>query len=94
MVLAIKPGYEEKLVSLLDKGQLGDLAPASRFRETIEAVQAMETEFAENRAAASEPGEDGDPPDREVSAGQLIGAWYEWTPTSAMDMDVTLKDLL
>jgi len=94
VVLAIKPGYEEKLVSLLDKGQLGDLAPASRFRETIEAVQAMEIEFAENRAAASEPGEDGDPPDREVSTGQLIGAWYEWTPTSAMDMDVTLKELL
>jgi hypothetical protein len=93
VVLAIKPGYEEKLVSLLDKGQLGNLAPASRFRDTIELVQAVEKEFVENRSAASEPGEDGEPPEEVVEPGQLIGAWHEWTPTSAMDMDVTLQDL-
>jgi hypothetical protein len=93
VVLAIKPEYEEKLVSLLDKGELGNLAPASRFWTTIETVQAAEKEFAEKRAAATAPGEDGLPPENEVEPGELIGAWYDWTPTSALDMDVTLKDL-
>src|SRR5262249_54798234 len=58
VVLAIKPDYEEKLVSLLDKGQIGNLTPASRFRSTIDAVQAAEKEFAEKRAAATAPSED------------------------------------
>lgn len=94
VVMAIKPGYEEKLVSLLDKGQLGDLAPASRFRETIELVQSAEKEFASQRASLTEPGDDGEPANEGVEPGQLIGVWYDWTPTSAMDMDVTLKELL
>jgi hypothetical protein len=93
VVLAIKPGFEERLVSLLDKGQLGDLAPASRFRDAIEAVQLAEQRFAANRAAATEPDEDGEPPQEEVPPGDLIGAWYDWTPTSAMDMDVTFNNV-
>jgi hypothetical protein len=58
-------------------------------------VTAAEREFADMRAASTAPPEDGgiadDPP---ASYGALIGEWLEWTPTSAMDMEVTLRDLL
>ena len=32
VILAIKPGYEDEVVSLLDKGEMGQLAASSRFR--------------------------------------------------------------
>lgn len=94
VMLAIKPGFEGRLVSLLDRGHVGDLAPASRFQETIEQVQKAESAFAEKRASITAPREDGLPQDSAGEPGDLIGAWYDWTPTSGMDMDVTLKDLL
>jgi hypothetical protein len=97
IVLAIKPGREREVVTLLDQGQLGALASSSRFIPLIDAVQATEAEFRKRAAAATAPpapGDDDDDDDAtdQPSYGVLIGQWQEWTPTSALDMEVTVRD--
>jgi hypothetical protein len=94
IILAITPGFEERVVSLLDKGELGQLAPASRFMPVIAAVVNAEGEFAEQRRQATEPLAPEAEPDDAPSYGTLIGEWFDWTPTSALDMDVTVKSVL
>jgi hypothetical protein len=93
VVLAIRPGFEAEVVSLLDQGKLGALSPASRFRPLIAAVEAREKAFQERRDAALVPSENGAPPEDVPSYGDSIGAWFDWTPTSALDMTVTLTDV-
>jgi hypothetical protein len=82
VIIAIKPGYEQDVVSLLDQGQLGALTPQSRFASVITDVQAANKDFA----ARIHP--DGDPA---ALGGALIGSWTDYTPTSGIDMDVTLS---
>jgi hypothetical protein len=95
VIMAITPGFEEQLISLLDKGQIGALTPASRFSKAVAAVTATEKEFATARAKSTAPPAGGAvAPDPAASYGTLIGEWLEWTPTSALDIDVTLKDLI
>jgi hypothetical protein len=94
IILAITPGFEERVVSLLDKGELGKLAPASRFMPVITAVVATEGQFDEQRRLATAPLPAGAEPDEAPSHGTLIGEWFDWTPTSALDMDVTVKAVL
>jgi hypothetical protein len=36
----------------------------------------------------------GAPPDPPPSTGDLIGEWFDWTPTSPLDMNVRMRDLL
>jgi hypothetical protein len=94
VVLAIRPGREREVVALLDQGELGTLAPASRFSPLITAVEEREKAFRARAEQATQPPEDSEdePPDI-VSVGVQIGAWAEWTPTSALDMDVELRPL-
>jgi hypothetical protein len=94
VVLAIRPGHEREVVALLDQGELGTLAPASRFSQLITAVEEREKVFRARAEEATEPPEDPDdePPDI-VSVGVQIGEWAEWTPTPALDMDVELRPL-
>jgi hypothetical protein len=103
VVLAIKPEREQEVVSLLDQGELGTLAPGSRFSPLIDAVQEAEQRYRRRAAASTRPpdandGDGGDGDDgaaaAEPSFGILFGEWYEWTPTPALDMDVTLRDTL
>jgi hypothetical protein len=95
VVLAIKPGFEEEVISLLDQGVVGRLTPASRFSKVVGQVVAAEKAFAKARAESTAPAKT-DQLERESGAsyGALLGEWLEWTPTSAIDMDVTLRDLL
>lgn len=81
VIIAIQPGFEEQVVSLLDKGRLGALAPKSRFSSVIADVQQANEDYA----AAILP--DGD---HAALGGVLIGSWTDYTPTSGIDMDVTL----
>ena len=92
VILAIKPGYEAQVVSLLDQGSIGALAPASRFTTVINAVQTTEREFQDMRASSLKPlGPEEDPNSRPDIPGTLIGQWFEYTPTPALDMDVTYR---
>ncbi len=96
VILAITPGYEEEVVSLLDKGELGQLAASSRFRPIIDRVRAAHTYFAEllNREFPPPEGGEtaGEPSVR--PRGQLIGQWFDWTPTSAMEVDTRVKSVI
>ena len=94
VVLAIRPGRERAVVALLDQGELGTLAPASRFSQLITAVEEREKAFRARAEEATKPPEDAEdePPDI-VSVGVQIGEWAEWTPTPALDMDVELRPL-
>ena len=95
VILAIRPGYEEEVVSLLDNGVLGKLTPGSRFLPIIEKVRA-----ANERLAALLDAQDNDEPaegaERPAIAGfgERIGRWVEWTPTSALDMEVRLRPIV
>jgi hypothetical protein len=91
VVLAIRPGYEEEVVSLLDRGHLGKLAPGSRFLPVIQAVREAERRYAEGLDTDLVPGDDGVP--LVSNQGVQIGEWYDWTPTSALDIEVTVRPL-
>ncbi len=93
VVLAIRPGYEEEVVSLLDKGELGKLAPGSRFLPVIAAVRAAEAGFVTALDADLKPTAAGVPAPV-ATVGTLIGEWSDWTPTSALDIDVTMRPVL
>jgi hypothetical protein len=80
-IIAIQPGYEKDVVSLLDQGQLGKLAPQSRFTSVIDDVVAANAAFI-SAADGADPANLG---------GTLIGTWTDYTPTSGIDMDVTLS---
>ena len=82
VIIAIQPGFEEQVVSLLDKGRLGALAPKSRFASVIADVQQANKDYA----ATIQP--KGDPA---ALGGALIGSWTDTTPTSGIDMNVTLS---
>jgi hypothetical protein len=97
IVLAIRPGFEERVVALLDQGQFGQLSPGSRFRPVIDQVIAANDQFSAGSDAGAVPAPnangdvavpDGTPP------GALIGRWMTWTPTSALDMEVRLRSIV
>ena len=46
VILAIQPGFEEQVVSLLDQGQLGNLPNQNRFQVAIDYVQKANADFA------------------------------------------------
>ncbi len=81
VIIAIQPGYEKDVVSLLDQGQLGKLTPQSRFTSVIDDVVAANAAFI-SAADGADPAKLG---------GTLIGTWTDYTPTSGIDMDVTLS---
>ena len=75
VILAIQPGFEEQVVSLLDQGQLGNLPNQSRFREAIDYVQTINADYAKTTTGGG-PSEDLKEP------GVLIGSWTDYTPSS------------
>lgn len=80
VVLAIQPGFEEQVVSLLNQGQLGNLPNQNRFAKAIDYVVAANKAFIET---ASGPEEVKEP-------GILIGSWTDYTPSSALDIQTTV----
>jgi GH18 family chitinase len=87
VVLAVEPGFEDQVVSLLDQGQLGGLGEQSRFAKVIQDVQAANAAYAKTTQGGGRCEDPREP-------GVLIGSWTDYTPSSALDIDVTLKPLL
>lgn len=83
VILAIQPGFENQVVSLLDQGQLGNLPNQSRFREAIDYVQTTNAGYAKTTTGGG-PSEDPKEP------GVLIGSWTDYTPSGALDIETTL----
>jgi hypothetical protein len=86
VVLAIRPGFEEQLVSLLEKGHLGSLPHGDRFQKVVEDVQKANDKYAETAA--------GDDDENPGVPGKLIGTWHDYTPTGALDISVVTDELL
>jgi hypothetical protein len=87
VILAIQPGFEEQVVSLLDQGQLGNLPNESRFGKAIDYVQTTNAEYAKTSTGRG-PSEDPKEP------GILIGSWTDYTPSSALDIQTTLMPVI
>jgi hypothetical protein len=84
VVLAILPGFEEQVLTLLDAGQIGKLPGGSRFLKVVQYVVAASAAYQ-----ATEKGNpDGDDPG---IPGIKIGSWTEYAPTGALDIDVTMQ---
>jgi hypothetical protein len=96
VILALTPGFENPVISLLDKGKLGELADSSRFADVIDQVQSAHadyTELADMRLGIGQDSEDDVEPSRAVP-GVLIAEWEEWTPTSALDMETRIRSVV
>jgi hypothetical protein len=80
VVLTIRPGFEEAFASLMDSGGLGGLGGDHPYMTIAEEMR--------NYAETNYPGIPPANPDGAdaAEAGQLIGTWYEYTPTSALDI--------
>jgi hypothetical protein len=87
VILAIQPGFEQQVVSLLDQGQLGNLPNQNRFQVAIDYVQKANADFAKT---ATGGGASEDPKEQ----GVLIGTWTDYTPSSALDIDTTVMPVI
>jgi hypothetical protein len=87
VIIAIEPGFEDQVVSLLDQGQLGSLTPKSRFAKVIKDVQ-------DANAAYDKTTQGGGPSEDPKQPGILIGSWTDYTPSSALDIEVTLMSVI
>jgi hypothetical protein len=91
IVLAIQPGYEDEVVSLLDKGHLGKLTPDSRFEAIIAKVHEEQKRLSELTQLEPPKLDNVQDMNNLPRFGESIGSWINWTPTSALDMDVRLR---
>lgn len=82
VILAIQPGYEDDVVSLLDQGQFGTLGQDTVFAKVARDVRAANAVFAASTAPTSSD------PDNARQPGVLIGSWHDFTPTAALDVDL------
>jgi hypothetical protein len=82
VILAIQPGYEQEVVSLLDQGQLGKLPHGTRFQASIDYVAATNADLRPN------------PNDGDANPGTLIGSWTDYTPSSALDIETTVMPVI
>jgi hypothetical protein len=87
VILAIQPGFEEQVVSLLDQGQLGALSDQNRFSKALDYVKAANADY--NATASAE---ESDRDRREP--GVLIGSWTDYTPSSALDIQTIVMSLI
>jgi hypothetical protein len=86
VILAIQPGFEEQVVSLLDQGQLGNLPDQNRFQTAVDFVMKANADYAETAkgGATENPKE----------PGVLIGSWTDYTPSSALDIETTVMPVI
>jgi hypothetical protein len=89
VVLTVRRGFEKAFASIMELGAFGSELPKDHPYVTI-------AEDIENYANTNYPGippanPQGQPPpiDNPAEAGVLIAEWFEYTPTGALDIEVT-----
>lgn len=82
VVLTIRPGFEKAFLSFMETGGFDALPPDHPYMTMAEELAAF--------AKTNYPGIPAANPEGAESAeqGQTIGTWFEYTPTSAMDIGV------
>jgi hypothetical protein len=85
VVLTIRPGYEVDFAEFVESGALGQDHPYMTIAQEIQAY--TRTNYPGIPPANPEDG-DADDLVEGRERGVLIGRWYEYTPTSALDISV------
>jgi hypothetical protein len=80
VVLTIRPGFERAFASFVETGSLGGLAPDHPYLRIAEEIE----NYAHTNYPAIPPANPEEADAREQ--GVLIGTWFEFTPTSALDI--------
>jgi hypothetical protein len=94
VVLTVRPGWEVDFAKFVERGALGDDHPYLTIAQEIEAYALTNYPgIPPANPEGQEEGEEGEVGERE--RGKLIGRWYEYTPTSALDLaiDTPLPDM-
>lgn len=80
VVLTIRPGFEDDFLAWMSEGAAVTPEESHAYRSIVEEMEAYaQTNFPGMPPANPDAPIDGDP-------GQLVGSWYEYTPTSALDI--------
>ena len=87
VILAIRPGFENEVVSLLDQGQLGGVQVPIRFKKAIDDVVAANADYDEPAFEVAPDEDPGEP-------GVLVGTWTDYTPVSALDIEARLTSVI
>lgn len=87
VVLAIRPGFEQEVVSLLDQGKLGTLPDGHRFQKVVDDVQEANKKYLEMTQTQLNNADETENPRQ---PGILIGSWHDYTPTGALDIEVEM----
>ena len=74
--LPVEPGRESEWAALLDQGRFGTLPQGHRFAPILTQVRQAHEAYAQAAVAEN------------AAPGTLVGAWTEFTPTGALDIDV------
>jgi hypothetical protein len=93
VVLAIQPGFEEQVISLLNKGEIGtldDRAAIARIAADVRDARSQYNDDAEPPAADGyeQAWDDAQSAVDNQEFGILLDTWYDYTPTSALDTEV------
>ena len=93
VVLTIRPGFEKSFAEMVERGNFGQQLPANHPYVTIaEQIQNEAlTNFPGIPPANPEAGQTDEDVDDDVEKkehGILIARWYEYTPTSALDISM------
>lgn len=87
VVLTIRPGFEKSFATLMETGAFSDELPPDHPYLTI--AQEIEA-YARTNYPGIPPANpaEAQPPSDAQERGVLIAEWYEYTPTSGVDLDV------
>jgi hypothetical protein len=85
VVLTVRGGYEVDFARFVESGAMGDDHPYLTIAQEIQA-------YAQTNYPGIPPANPEDPSNEDDVAkgeqGKLIGRWYEYTPTSALDLSI------
>ena len=88
VVLTIRPGFEESFTALIETGAFGELSPDHPYRKITDEIKSFAQTNYPGIPPANLENSNNDGEVVEKEQGILIGRWYEYTPTSALDISI------
>ena len=88
VVLTIRPGFEQSFTSLVETGAFGQLTGDHPYMTIAQEIQA----YANTNYPGIPPANPANPPTEDAvnqaERGVLTARWWEFTPTSALDVSL------
>ena len=85
-MLTIRPGFERAFASFIETGTLDPLAPDHPYLRIAEEIEAYANTNYPGVASANPANSAGPLEDDSAGQGVNIGTWFEYVPTSALDI--------